>query len=179
MRHPFETIAANKRKLWFEILFPLTLGVMVIMQATGHSLQTDAAPQGIVSFELAGDSSTAQAIIQSWTPAALPHAGFSLGFDFVFMPLYSTTIGLACVWAAGVLTLRLAAVGTWLAWGQWLAALLDAVENGALLVMLLEAARAPWPQIALWCAALKFGLVFLGLGYAALGAVGWMVQRLR
>jgi len=179
MRHPFETMAASQRKLWFEILFPLTLGVMAIMQATGHPLQTDAAPQGIVSFELAGDGSTAQAMIQSWTPAALPHAGFSLGFDFVFMLLYSTTIGLACVWAAGVLGARLSAVGIALAWGQWLAALLDAVENGALLVMLLEAVRAPWPQIAFWCAALKFGLVFLGLGYAALGAVGWGLRRFR
>lgn len=64
-----------------------------------------------------------------------------------------------------------AALGRRLAWGQGLAALLDWVENIALLVVLLEAPVAPWPQVAWGCAVPKFGLVALGLCYVAAGAV--------
>ena len=47
--------------------------------------------------------------------------------------------------------------------GQWPAALLDAPA-------------APWPQVAWWCAAVKFTLVLLGLAYAAWGGV-WAAKR--
>ena len=158
MRHPFEALGADKRKPIFLSLTALTLVVMGVLNATGGPLKTPAAPQGIVSFELAGDGPSAQAILDCWDCQARAHAGF----------------GLACVWVACVLPSRyrpLAAVGLTLAWGQWLAALLDVVENVALLVILLDSPVAPWPQVALWCAVPKFALVFLGLGYVALGAV--------
>jgi hypothetical protein len=77
------------------------------------------------------------------------------------------------VWAAGALRARrwpLAAVGGTLAWGQWLAAALDAAENTALIILLLRATVDPWPRIAWWCAAPKFGLVAAGLLYAVYGA---------
>src|SRR5437899_2321809 len=83
-----------------------------------------AAPLGIISFELAGDLATARQMIGSWDEPAREHALLGLGLDFLFLALYSTTIGLACVWAAGVFRTRrwpLAAVGLSLAWGQWLA----------------------------------------------------------
>jgi hypothetical protein len=182
MRHPFEALGADERKPIFLSLTALTLIVMGVLNATGDPLKTPAAPQGIVSFELAGDGPSAQAILDSWDCQARAHAGFSLGFDFVFMLLYSSTIGLACVWAARVLPGRyrpLVAVGLMLAWGQWLAALLDMVENVALLVILLDSPGAPWPQIARWCAVPKFALVFLGLGYVALGAVMRLVGSRR
>ena len=182
MRHPFEALGADKRKPIFLSLTALTLVVMGVLNATGGPLKTPAAPQGIVSFELAGDGPSAQAILDCWDCQARAHAGFNLGFDFVFMLLYSSAIGLACVWVACVLPSRyrpLAAVGLTLAWGQWLAALLDVVENVALLVILLDSPVAPWPQVALWCAVPKFALVFLGLGYVALGAVVRLVGSRR
>ncbi len=172
MPHPWASLPAHRRRPVFGVLLALTLVVMAVLNLVDGPLKTKAAPQGIVSFELAGNVSTASDIVQSWTPAALPHAGFSLGFDFVFMVAYALTIGLACLWAAEVLGERYpwaARLGVGLAWGQVLAALLDATENVALLVTLLDAPRAPWPQIAAWCAGPKFGLVLLGLLYAALG----------
>jgi hypothetical protein len=174
VRHPFEALRADKRKFIFLSLAALTLVVMGVLNVIDGPLETAAAPQGIVSFELAGDGPSAQAILDSWDCQARAHAGFSLGFDFVFMLLYSSTIGLACVWAARVLPGRyrsLVAVGLMLAWGQWLAALLDMVENVALLIILLDSPGAPWPQVARWCVVPKFALVFLGLAYAVLAVV--------
>ena len=88
--------------------------------------------------------------------------------------LYSTAIACACAWIAGALRDRarpLALIGWLLGWGQWLAALLDAVENGALLTMLLDVPAQPWPAVARWCAVLKFALVLLGLIYTIVGVI--------
>lgn len=181
MRHPFETIPQDRRRAIFVGLLLLTIAVMAMLNGVDGPLKTEAAPQGIVSFELAGDVPTTRAILDSWDLQARVHAGFSLGLDYLFMALYSTTIACACAWISGGLRdsrRSLALAGLFLAWGQWLAALLDGVENGALWVTLLNGAASPWPQLALWCAAIKFLLVFLGLAYALLGgAWAWYATR--
>jgi hypothetical protein len=174
MRHPFESLPTHKYKQIFVPLLVLTLATLVVFRLLGGPLQTGAAPQGIVSFEFAGDVATAYSILDSWDAQAQAYAGFSLGFDFVFLVLYSNTIGLACIWVGRAFRERrrpLATVGRLLAWGQWLAALLDSVENVSLLVLLLGTPAAPWPQIARWCALPKFGLILVGLVYVVLGLV--------
>ncbi len=179
MHHPLEAVPTDKRRTIFALLLVLTLAAMAVLNVADGPLKTEAAPQGIVSFELAGTVSSAQAILDSWGPQARAYAGFSLGFDFLFLILYSTAIALACVWVSGALRddwRLLASAGLVLAWGQWLAALLDAIENTALLVTLLGAPAAPWPQVAWWCAAVKFTLVLLGLVYAVSGGV-WAAKR--
>ena len=87
-------------------------------------LITAAAPYGIISYELAGGVIEAEAILASWDAVGRAHAAFSLGFDFLFMLAYSTTIALACLWAADVLAARswpLVSFGVPLTWGAWLA----------------------------------------------------------
>ena len=66
MRHPFESIPTGKRGVIFVPLFVLTIAVMVVLNAVGAPLTTEAAPLGIISFEFAGDVSTAQAMLDSW-----------------------------------------------------------------------------------------------------------------
>lgn len=170
-------------KRW-QILIPLlvlTLAVMAVLNVVDGPLKTGAAPQGIVSYELAGSVSGARAILDAWDSQARAYAGFSLGFDFLFMVLYSVTIAYACVWVSGGLQGHwrpLASAGRLLGWGQGAAALLDAIENAALLVMLFGAPAVPWPQVARGCATVKFALVFLGLAYAIVGGV-WVAVGAR
>ena len=98
------------------------------------------------------------------------------------MPAYAIAIGLACAWAAELWSKRrgwLAVVGVGLAWGLMVAALCDAVENIALVTMLLSGVREPWPALARGCAAVKFLLIGGGLAYALIGAVAWLRSRLR
>ena len=180
MRHPFESIPPGKRSAIFIPLFVLTIAVMVILNVVGAPLTTEAAPLGIISFEFAGDVSTAQAMLDSWDAQTHVRAGFSLGFDFLFMVLYSCAIACACAWISGGLrdvAAPLATAGLMLAWGQWLAALLDVVENTGLWITLSNSPSAPWLRVAWWCAAIKFTLVILGLLYTILGSAWAAIRR--
>jgi len=49
------------------------------------------------------------------------------------------------------------------------AALADAVENVALLKMLVSAVVDPWPRIAWVSATIKFGIIAVGLAYVVYG----------
>jgi hypothetical protein len=174
MKHPFMSIQSKRRKRWLLWLVIASLVVMVCLNLVSRPLVTPAAPQGIISFELAGSSNRAAQILASWSENARLSAAFGLGFDYLFMLAYSTTLSLACIMAVDVLRGRfppLASFGTYLAWGQWLAALLDAIENIALTVILFNQPLDPWPWLAQLCASLKFILIFLGLVYAFLGLI--------
>jgi len=151
-----------------------TAVVMVAMGLVDQPLRTAVAPYGIVSFELAGDVPSAQAMLASWDVRARAAAGVSLGLDYLYLALYSTTLALACRRIAARFAARgspLAGIGRGLAWGQWGAAACDGVENAALIRMLLDGAHAPWPAVAWWFAAIKFGLLGLGLAYLLNGLV--------
>ena len=103
MKHPFMEIPARSaRRIFLSLLLVTPSAVMVILNLVSAPLTTPAAPLGIISYELAGSIEKAQSILDSWNASAQLHAAFALGFDYVFMLAYSTTIGLACVMASGV-----------------------------------------------------------------------------
>jgi hypothetical protein len=175
MRYP---ISRQRRALIFWLMLALTI---VINRLMDGPLTTPVAPQGIVSLELAGTEANARTIIQSWDAAAREHAVFSVWLDYLFLLTYSTAISLGCLWAASQVRERrwLASVGLYLAWLQWLAALLDAIENVGLLNMLGGRTAQPWPLIAQWFAIPKFLLIALGLIYALpIGGSLWLRNRL-
>ena len=181
MHHPFEKIPPSLRKRTFWLLFIFTLLLMFIFTVTGAPLNTASAPYGVVSYELAGSTARAQAILASWDQKAQLIAAFGLGLDYLFMLAYSTTIGLGCIWAGEVLQGHkwpLARLGVALAWLLGLAASLDAVENMALMILILGNLASPWPELARWCATGKFTLIFAGLVYAFLGLAVHLAGRL-
>jgi hypothetical protein len=127
-----------------------------------------------LSFEFAGDLAVAQEMIESWKPRGEVFAGVILGFDYLFMVAYALTIGLGCVLVARSLSERfktLSSVGIVLAWAMFLAALLDALENYALIRVLLGSGNELWPVVAKWCAGPKFIIIALGLLYVVIGAI--------
>ena len=175
-----EAKRSSKLGLLWWLLLAVTIILTVVLQAVDVPLKTPAAPQGIVSYEFAGSIAAAQSILDSWDAGAKVHAGFSLGLDYLYMPVYALTIGLACAWAARVLGSRkrwLGSLGRVLAFGLGLAALLDATENYALTTMLFSAAADPWPAVARWCATGKFALIIAGLVYTLAGFVFWLIAR--
>ena len=172
MKHPLEAIPQGKRLCVFLVLLALFLVITIGFRFIGP------AEPNIVDFELAGTTARATEIINAWDIQDRARAGFSLGFDFLYMPVYSTLIALACVWAAGIIASRQwRATGLLLACGLWAAALLDAVENVALTVLLLGTIADPYPQIAQVCATLKFGLILLGLVFAVVAAVAYLAKK--
>ena len=172
MKHPLERISPQQRTVIFYILLGVTIILLISMNFVGMPLNNTSAPQGIISFEFAATPERAQEMLDSWSPAARIRAGFIQGLDFLFPLAYSTTVGLGCVMAAGVITRRgqaIARLGPWLAWGLWLAAALDYIENIGLVLLLLGAVQSPYPQIAAVCATLKFVLIIAGLVYSFYG----------
>jgi hypothetical protein len=174
LRHPFEWLSeANQRRVFIASAL-LAVFVMVILQLLGRPLNTEAAPAGIVSFELAGNVLAAGRMLESWGDAGRVYAGLSLGVDYFFLATYAVAIGLGCVLVARSFSHRsrsLSAAGILLAWAQLGAALLDGLENYALIRVLLGSQHKLWPLLAQCWALLKFFLVALGLAYVGLGAV--------
>ena len=181
MSHPLEHLSPPTRRCWFLALLAYTVLIAIVMSSTGRPLNTAQAPNGIVSFEFAGNLKTAQDMLDSWDAQAQVRAGFVQGLDFLFLLVYSTTIGLACLIAAGALRRLgwpLAGLGSWLAWGLWLAAAFDFIENVALVLLLFGSMHPAWPPLAAYCASAKFALLFLGLVYVFYAAVIHLAQRL-
>lgn len=182
MRHPFEAVPRGQRAKVFLPLLGLTLALTAALGWVDIPLRTASSPNGIVSFEVAGDVATAGRMLAAWDERARIHAGFSLGLDFLYLVVYSTTLAFACVWAGTVFRgrgSRLAELAAPLAWAQWLAALSDASENTALLLILRGAVVEPWPAIARWCATTKFAFIIAGLFYALAGAAVRLATRSR
>ena len=188
--HPLDFVPASTRKPLFIMLLIWALVLMVVMQVLGRPLQTEAAPAGIVSFELAGSPDRAMQILASWDPHYNPtlgysvvefytaplYAAFGLGLDYLFMPSYAAAIALGVLLAAGRHKGWFTSLGAILGWGALAAALLDAVENIALWRELLGAILSPWPMVAATCARVKFALILLGIAYAL---AGWILPKRR
>ncbi|MEW6092856.1 MAG: hypothetical protein AB1531_02715 [Chloroflexota bacterium] len=170
MKHPLEWIPAANRKPLFWAFLIWTLILFAIFRPLGAPLTTPAAPSGIISFEFARTPEAAQAMIASWDSRAQLFAGFGLGFDFLFMPVYALALALGTLLAAGRHPGFFARLGAWFGWGAFVAAGLDAVENIGLWNILLGNVDSAWPVISFWCASFKFGLILLGILY---GLAGW------
>ncbi|MCA9903960.1 MAG: hypothetical protein KC547_08895 [Anaerolineae bacterium] len=169
-------------------LIALVLTIVISLYMNSRPLR----PYTIVGFEFAGDWSRAEIIVNAWRDAStvgvdyLANAGFSLSVDNAWIPCYATAISLACALATGALKGRRwwIILGFALAWAAWAAGIFDWIENAMLSQVLttlttdtaasIEAA----PAIAAICAAIKFGLVGLGLLYALVGLVIWLGGRL-
>lgn len=168
MFHPFLWVSESSRTRVFWVFFAVAAALMVVMQLLGAPLKTADAPAGIVSYELAGKASESQRILASWDVGTRASAGLNLGLDYLFIVSYAAAIGMGCSLLAGSIRKRaraLAWVGIVLAWGQLFAGALDALENAALLRLLLGAAPGAWPVVARACAIPKFLIVALGLLY--------------
>ena len=153
---------------------------MVALRILDVPLRTAVAPRGIVSFELAKDAAASRQILASWNARAKMHAALSLGLDYLFLIVYAVFLSLACVQIGKALQHRsplLAYLGGILAWAQLLAAILDAVENLALISLLLGSERLWLPAVARGCAFIKFTIVGAGFIYIGCGLLMIAIQK--
>ncbi len=144
--------------------------LFLLLVRHGFHLETPEAPFGIVSFELCWTEDKANRILDDWEGERTATARNDLYWDFPFALAYSTALAFLCGYAAtgAGLSWRVVLIST--AWLQWGAAVLDITENICLL-QLLNAGTATssiLPLIASICAAVKFLIVILGLGFGIL-----------
>lgn len=180
MLAPFDSCSNSARKRSVVIALILSLVLLIALRILDIPLRTAVAPRGIVSFELAKDASASRQILASWNTQAKTHAALSLGLDYLFLIVYAVFISLACVQVGKALrhvSPLLARLGGILAWAQFLAAILDAVENGALIFLLLNSERLWLPPVARGCAIIKFSIVGAGFVYIGCGLLIIGVQK--
>jgi len=179
LQQPFGWLLPKQKIQTFFFLLTLTLIVLFGISILDGPLKTPAAPNGIVSFELAGSQNRAQEILASWGNKSRIYAGLSLGLDYLFLFSYAALIALGCILLAEhrVIGATFSRLGIILSWAQFGAAALDAMENYALIQILAGAKEEVWAAMALWCAVPKFIIVLLGLFYLSGGAVWILITR--
>ena len=160
----------------------LRLGVLLVfstalMAFVDVPLQGEAAPWGIVSFELAGTPYRALAILVEWqSKGALGHARLSLLIDFVYLLVYAGFFAMLAVWLGSRLGER-----RWsnrMAWAASAAGIFDVLENGVLLYEVIAFdSPAPLPQLALSFATVKFALLAVVVAYIAVAVVALIRRR--
>jgi hypothetical protein len=174
MHHPLVFVPPEKRKPLFFTFLALTFILFAVFRVLDQPLRTSAAPNGIVSYELAGSPAGAESILASWDARAQIFAAFGLGIDYLFMPAYSLALALGVLLAAGKFKGLMKSLGAAAGWGAVGAALFDAVENYALWRILIGEITSPYPEIAALCASVKFFLLAFGILY---GLAGWILPR--
>ena len=163
MKHPLEFIPQTLRKPLFYFFFVFTIVIFGVFRPLDVPLQTSAAPNGIVSFELAHTLDSSQAMIQSWDSNARLIAAFGLGFDYLFMFIYAVALSLGLLLAGSAKPNWYHALTSGLGWGAFAAALFDMVENYGLWRVLTGSTDPIFPQLAAFCATIKFILLISGL----------------
>jgi hypothetical protein len=187
MQHPLESVPNDYRKrLFFALLIP-TLILSVLFEIWDQPLKVPGI-NGILSFELAGSPLRAMEIIDSWKQASLalsntgqanpdivnvPYlfASFGLGIDYLFMLTYAFALGFGTLLAANRHEGWLKSLGAVAGYGAFVAACFDGVENYALFQILSGKVFSPYPEIAFYCASIKFGFLILVLLYTIVAGV--------
>ena len=156
------------------LLYSGLLGIILFL-ALGYfniPLVTKIAPNGIVSFELAKDINTSISIISSWDLNAKINAGLNLGIDFLYLVVYSIFFATSCylisqkyinknnwMYKTGLLLTKL----------QFVAALFDAIENIALIKLLIGSNNEICSLIAFYFASIKFMIIGMVIIYILAG----------
>lgn len=159
----------------------LTLILFFVLRVFDAPLHTEEAPGGIVSFELAKTIDKTELILLSWDSNAKISAGLSLGIDFLFLISYSIFIATSCLLVAYKykdIKPIIYKIGITLAYLQFVAALFDAIENVALIKLLLGSQNAIYPSIAFYFATMKFLLIILAIVYILSSLIVLIFQKL-
>ncbi len=155
--------------------------MLVTLLLMSEPLKNQTVPLGMLGFQLAGDATTARAILASWDDDTRLLVSFSLGFDYVFLLAYPAFLAAACSFVAGPLRrrglVRGAALAAPVAWLQLGAGAADAVENAALLQELRGSGLEALPAVAAGAASVKFAGIVVGFVFLAVAGALCRLRR--
>jgi hypothetical protein len=141
--------------------------------ATSLNLKPDAGyKKPMLAFEL--NAGAASEMFETWNDDTKRVLRTALLWDFLFIFIYPGLIAALCLTGAkyldakGFLGFRISLIFIMFA---LVAALLDAIENCALLALLANYEMDILPVVARWCAIVKFVLVIIAASYALLTCV--------
>lgn len=155
-----------KNKITILLLLAVFLNIVVIV-IFDIPLKNENCKNGIVSFELAKDLKESKKIVESWDTKAKINAGLTLGFDYLFLLVYSSCLAMLIyninnrLWE----NKSLYTIGQLLIIIIFVAACCDAVENFALIKLLLGDLKQLWSSVAYYFAIVKFTIVLICIIY--------------
>ena len=164
------------------LLYSGLLGIILFL-ALGYfnkPLVTKIAPNGIVSFELAKDINTSISIVSSWDLNAKINAGLSLGIDFLYLFIYSIFFATSCFLISQIYFNKnnwMYKTGLILTKLQFVAAFFDAIENIALIKLLIGSNNGIYSSIAFYFASIKFLIIAIGIVYIIVGFITMIFQK--
>jgi len=169
-----------KRKLLFWSFLGLLLSYLGL-NYIDSILQNGNLDFGIIAFELAGNLTASNIIIQEWIDGDIIHlASFSLGFDFLFMLFYVAFLSFwTSVLADSFYKNSHRYIATIVISLFIIAGILDGIENYALLNLLGENNNEEWSVMAFYCASIKFGLIGLGIIYNLVVSIGKLFVKIQ
>jgi len=180
--NPFSWLSARSQKTSLWVFGIITVFLFIILNIIDQPLRNIHAPDGIVSFELAGNYIQTQKIINSWNQLTKLFAALSLGIDYLFLVAYSLFFSLSIFKISENYAGRkewLSRIGLNLAWSQFLAAIFDAVENYSLIRLLFGSQNKIFSSLAFYFASMKFFLISSGAIYIAMGLILSFALRIR
>ena len=150
------------------ILLLITVAInIIVMRIFDAPLKNEICKSGIISFELAKDLDKTVKILDSWDENAKINVSLSLGFDFLFLLMYSSFIALLIY----NINNRLWKNNSFHKFGNllivliFIAAFFDIIENIALIKLLLGDLEQIWSSIAYYFAVIKFAIVIICIIY--------------
>ena len=164
---PFTNITKNVEKKITFTLFYLLLISIIVMRYFDRFLVNENCELGIISFELSKTLERAQEILDSWSTLSKTYAGLNLGFDFLFLFIYTLFIAILIhklnirLWAGKALY----KFGEILIWSMFLTAIFDCIENVSLIKLLIGGRQQFWVSIAYYFAVVKFVLIAISILY--------------
>lgn len=180
MVHPFSSIQYPCRWYLLTVFFIITVALAWVLRCQGTPLQSasDVATRGILSYEFSWNESTAKAILKSWNKLT-GVIQIQLKLDYVFLLFYPLLFSLACGMLADSThsTVR-ASIGSTLSWVVLFSGVFDAVENYALLDMIVYGASETMAKTAGGFAEAKFLLLILAVGYILIEIPLWVWEQL-
>ena len=156
------------------ILGAATAALYIVLAILDFALKDTGGPS-IVTFEFVGTPERAAEILGEWGDRGHDLALWSLWIDYAFMAAYGTFLAVASLATRDLARerglARLAAAGTPAALAGAGAALFDAAENTALLLIVGGHGGDAAPPIATACASVKFLLLALCIAYLVWGLI--------
>ena len=167
---------ASEKKLLFLAITTFLLAASCMMYFD-TLLQNEAAPLGIVSFELAKTLDCSTQILDSWkiTEGAMLSAEWSLWFDYIFIIAYAFLLCLIIHRVRRVIWKDQESLGYRLGIDMIrmvvYAGVLDMVENFALLQLFYDDLQSHWSTLAFVTALIKFINIGLAILYILISLV--------
>lgn len=178
-RGPLDRLAPGRLRRVLEISGLLAAVLFAALIVIDTRITGTGGP-GILALEVAGSAGRASVILGEWGPEGIDWARISLLVDFPFLVAYAVFFSAVCTRLAeplrrraeaqslpGGLAATLARFAPWVGWSFVLAAVLDLIENLALL-RVIDYDLTPWALVAQLAAAPKLAILGAGLAFVVL-----------